>query len=304
MNRFLHLPVCLACLFMSSLSIAQQAEPREVLVTPIKGALFMLSGRGGNTVASVGDDGVLLIDADYAEYAQTYAEALAGLTILKEPPRFLVNTHWHFDHVGGNAHWGEQGTVILAHENVYQRMTTRQEMKAVNRIVEPSPPAALPVVTYGDSIAIRFNGDTLQAQHFPSGHTDGDTIVFFTEANVVHMGDHYWVGVYPFVDLDSGGNVLGYIANVEKALAMMDEQTIVVAGHNSRSLMSKQDMQRDLIVLKQTTSKIEALLKQGKSVEEITGQGLGPDYAAYGQGFINEGAWISFVANSLQASSL
>ncbi len=282
----------------ASVSMAQTDEKPRVTVTPVKGPLYMLAGRGGNVVASVGKDGVLLIDADYSEYAQAHAAALAELTDSQVAPRFLLNTHWHFDHSGGNGFWGEQGTVIMAHENIYQRMSTRQEMKALGRVVEPSPAAALPVVTYADAIAVRFNGDTLQVQHYPSGHTDGDSIVFFTEANVVHMGDHYFAGAFPFVDLGSGGNVLGYISNVESALKQMDEQTIVVPGHG-RSLMSKQDVQIDLTALKNSVSIIAELLQEGLGPEQIAERGLGPEYASYGAGFINEAAWISFVAGSL-----
>lgn len=299
MKKYAAIIAGLALFTASSFLQAEESDAPAVTVTPVKGSLYILSGRGGNVVASVGDDGILLIDSDYAEYAQAHADALADLTGADEVPQFLLNTHWHFDHVGGNAFWGEQGTVIMAHENIYQRMSTRQEMKAFDRVLEPSPPPALPVVTYADSIAVRFNGDTLQVQHYPSGHTDGDSIVFFTEANVVHMGDHYFVGAFPFVDLGSGGNVLGFIANVESALQMMDEQTLVVPGHNSRSAVSKQTLEGDLAVLKASVEGITAMLEQGKTVEQITQQGLGDKYADYGSGFITEAAWVGFVAGSL-----
>ncbi|KAA1188822.1 MBL fold metallo-hydrolase [Pseudohalioglobus sediminis] len=297
MNKTLSLVAGLGLVLVAGAAVAKEASSPSVNVTPIKGPLYMLKGRGGNVVASVGNDGVLLIDSDYAEYAEAHAEALAGLKSSEDAPRFLLNTHWHFDHVGGNFYWGEQGTVILAHENIYQRMSTRQEMKAFDRVVEPSPPAALPVVTYADAIAVRFNGDTLQVQHFPSGHTDGDSMVFFTEQNVVHMGDHYFAGAFPFVDLGSGGNVFGFIANVEKALTMMDENTVVVPGHGP--LSTRDDLQADLAAIKSSAEQVSKLLQEGKSVEDITAQGLGPDYADYGKGFIKEAAWISFVAGSL-----
>lgn len=297
MNKTLSLVAGLGLVLVAGAAVAKEASNPSVNVTPIKGPLYMLKGRGGNVVASVGNDGVLLIDSDYAEYAEAHAEALAGLKSSEDAPRFLLNTHWHFDHVGGNFYWGEQGTVILAHENIYQRMSTRQEMKAFDRVVEPSPPAALPVVTYADAIAVRFNGDTLQVQHFPSGHTDGDSMVFFTEQNVVHMGDHYFAGAFPFVDLGSGGNVFGFIANVEKALTMMDENTVVVPGHGP--LSTRDDLQADLAAIKSSAEQVSKLLQEGKSVEDITAQGLGLDYADYGKGFIKEAAWISFVAGSL-----
>ena len=297
MNKTISLVAGLGLVLVAGAAVAKEASSPSVNVTPIKGPLYMLKGRGGNVLASVGNDGVLLIDSDYAEYAEAHAEALAGLKSSEDAPRFLLNTHWHFDHVGGNFYWGEQGTVIMAHENIYQRMSTRQEMKAFDRVLEPSPPAALPVVTYADAIAVRFHGDTLQVQHFPSGHTDGDSMVFFTEQNVVHMGDHYFAGAFPFVDLGSGGNVFGFIANVEKALTMMDENTVVVPGHGP--LSTRDDLQADLAAIKSSAEQVSKLLQEGKSVEDITAQGLGPDYADYGKGFIKEAAWISFVAGSL-----
>ncbi|MEP5567956.1 MAG: MBL fold metallo-hydrolase [Halioglobus sp.] len=282
----------------ANLSFAQTEEAPKVTVTPIKGPLYMLDGRGGNLVASVGDDGVLLIDADYAPWAEAHAQAIAEIDPDAASPRFLLNTHWHGDHVGGNEHWGKQGTVIMAHENIYQRMSTRQEMKALGRVVEPSPAAALPVVTYEDSIAVRFNGDVIQVQHFPNGHTDGDSIVFFTEQNVVHIGDHVFENAFPFVDVGSGGNVIGYLKNLDKVLEMTDDQTIIVPGHGT-SLMSKQDLQQWVTMLKSSVSRVAALLKSGQTVEDIAENGLGAEYDSFGQGFIKEPMWIAFIAASL-----
>ncbi|TDG12745.1 MBL fold metallo-hydrolase [Seongchinamella unica] len=295
MNKILTVLASFAMSLAASASLAEDATGKQVQVTPIKGPLYMLTGQGGRVVASVGEDGVLLVDGDYAAWSDAYSVALEAIDADASAPRFMLNTHWHGDHTGNNGFWAEQGAVVMAHENIYRRMSTRQEMKARGTVVEPSPALALPVVTYEDSIAVRFNGDVIQAQHFPNGHTDGDSVMFFTEQNVVHVGDLFFVGAFPFVDLDSGGDVLGYIANVEQVLAMIDEDTLIVPGHG-KSLMTKQDYQAWVSAIKASVSLISALLEDGMTVDEVIERGLGTAYASYGQGFIKEDFWIRTVA--------
>ena len=286
--------ITLVCLAQAG--IAQDEKP-EVKVTALKGNLHLLQGRGGNVVASVGDDGILLVDDDYAEYAEAYEEALVGLGGDGATARFVINTHWHFDHVGGNNFWGERGAVIVAHHNVYERMSTRQEMKAFNRVVEPSPLAALPKVTFGDSLALRVNGGTIEVRHMPRGHTDGDSVVYFTSENLLHMGDHYFKDRFPFVDIGSGGNVFGFTANIEAALALADDDTVVIPGHGD--IADKADLKRYHDMLVSTSAMVKAKLEEGMTVEAITEAGLGDEWDSWGSGFINEERWISFIAGSL-----
>ncbi len=278
---------------------AQVAEgvPR-VQVTPIKGPLFELRGKGGNVVASIGEDGVLLIDSDYEEYAEAHEAALAALQVSPGAPRFLFNTHWHFDHVGGNLFWGEKGTLIAAHENVYQRMSTRQEMKIFDRVVEAAPRAAQPVITYEDEMVVNFNEDRIRAKHFPHGHTDGDSIIFFTAQNVVHMGDHLFKGAFPFIDIGSGGNALGLVENLRTVLGMINDETIIVPGHGE-GFLNKAELAAYTELLAGSVETVKAGLAAGKSAEEIAAAGLGPEYASFGNGFINTEAWVSFIAGSL-----
>ena len=294
MNRFTSLLCAAAMVFIAPLSLA--ADDTSVSVTPIKGGLYLLQGKGGNVVASVGEDGVLLVDSDYGEYAPAHDKALDELS--SEPARFLLNTHWHFDHTGGNQYWGERNSVIVAHENILKRMSTRQEMKALGRVVEPSPAPALPVVTYGDSLALHFNGDDIEVQHVPTGHTDGDSIVFFSRQNVVHVGDHMFVGGFPFVDISSGGNVFGYIRNLERVLAKVDDDAVIVPGHG-KNTVSKADLAAYHQLLVDSSNMVKDALAKGDSVEQITERGLGEQYDAYGKGFISEELWISFIAASL-----
>lgn len=272
-------------------------ESPGVALTPLTGPLYLLQGRGGNVVASVGDDGVLLVDGDYAEYAQAYRQAITRLTGTDQPARLVLNTHWHNDHTGANNYWGEQRSIIMAHENVRERMGSRQEIAALGRVVEASPAAALPLVTYGDAIALYFNDDDVEVQHYPTGHTDGDSVVYFSTANVVHMGDLFWKDRFPFVDLSSGGNVLGCIASVEAVLARVDDATVIVPGHGS--LANREDLQRYHRMLVTTSDTVKAALAAGDSVEDIAAAGLGDEWASWGAGFIDEAKWISFIAGSL-----
>ena len=301
MNRLasltLTLATGLAALAFIPLSAAAE-EPPAVSVTPLKGPLYLMQGRGGNVVVSIGDDGVLLVDDDYAPYAKAYQQAIAKLTQSDIEPRFVLNTHWHGDHTGSNIFWGERGAIIMAHTNVRQRMSTRQEMKALGRVVEPSPKVALPVVTYGDSLALHFNGDDIEVQYYPRGHTDGDSVVFYSRENVLHMGDLFFKDAFPFVDIGSGGDVFGYAANVEALLTRVDDSTLIVPGHGS--LANKADLVRFHQMLISTSTIVKSALEQGMTVEAITEQGLGQEWASWGKGFIDEAMWIRTVAASVQ----
>ena len=274
----------------------EDAEAPQVSTTPIKDGLFLLQGRGGNVVASVGEDGILIIDDDYPEYAEAYHQALKSLGDENSLPRFVVNTHWHGDHVGGNTYWGERGAVIIAHDNVYQRMSTRQEIKAFNRIIEPSPRIALPVVTYADSTLLRFNGEQIELNHFPNGHTDGDSIAFFVNANVVHMGDHFFKDRFPFIDISSGGNARQFTANLKAALERVDDKTVIVPGHGS--IADRADLQRYLNMLETTSALVIGKLEEGLSIDQVIEQGLGSEWSSWGEGFIKEDLWIQFIAQS------
>ena len=287
----------LACLLLCPLpGTAQEATP-QVSVSPLVGSLLLLQGRGGNVVASVGTDGVLIVDDDYAEYAAAYQKALDGLAGGKTAPTFVINTHWHFDHVGGNEYWGERNAIIVAHTTVRERMSTRQDMKAFNRVVEPSPAAALPVVTFDDSLALHFNGEAVEVRHYPRGHTDGDSMVFFTGQNLLHMGDHFFKDRFPFVDIGSGGNVFGFSENIAAALAVVDDNTVIVPGLGS--VADRADLQRYQEMLQTTTELVKQQLAQGVSVDAVIEQGLGEKWASWGEGFIKEDAWIRFIAGSL-----
>jgi glyoxylase-like metal-dependent hydrolase (beta-lactamase superfamily II) len=296
MNRLLTpLFLCASLLLSPCLAARPDAQDPSVTITPLKGGLQLLRGRGGNVLLSLGEDGILQVDTDYPEYAAAYEQAIKSLG--GERPRFIINTHWHGDHVGGNAFWGERDAVIVAHQAVRERMSTRQEMKRFQRIVEPSPAPALPLVTYADALVLHVNGDTVEVQHYPRGHTDGDSVVFFVEQNVVHMGDHMFNGAFPFVDLGSGGNVLAFTRNVAAILQRVDDQTIVVPGHGA--LASSADLQQYHQMLVETTAEVRAMASRSESREAILEQGLDDKWQSWGRGFIDEPSWIGFILDSL-----
>ncbi|MDX1733845.1 MAG: MBL fold metallo-hydrolase [Halioglobus sp.] len=278
--------------FMGNVNAQETAA--TVSAQPLGGALHLLSGRGGNVVASIGLDGVLLIDNDYADLGPAYEEVLAGLTESGIAPGFVINTHWHGDHTGNNEYWGNRGAVLVAHRNVRTRLSTPQEIAALKRKVDPSPVIALPIVTFSESLALHFNDDDIEVQHYPAGHTDGDSVVFYSRQNVVHMGDLFFKDRFPFVDLSSGGSIDGYIANVEAVLARIDDGAVIVPGHGS--LAGRDDLQRYLDMLRQTTSAVRAALQQGKSVEQVTAAGVGEQWDSWGAGFIDEASLIATIA--------
>ena len=264
-------------------SLAQDRFANVTIETvPVAGNISMLVGQGGNIGVSAGSDGILIIDDQFAPLADRIKAAIAALG--SDTPEFVLNTHFHGDHTGGNGEFGGD-SVIVAHENVRLRMAGGGQ-----------PAVALPVVTYGDDVSLHFNGEEITLIHMPAGHTDTDSVVMFTESNVIHMGDHFFNGGFPFVDLDSGGTVQGFISNLEKALSWIQDDTAVIPGHGP--LATKTDLLNFYNVVRDTAIAIRVMKSQRMSAEEIVAEGLGAEYESWGQGFINEERWIQTVYNS------
>lgn len=249
---------------------------------PVAGNVSMLVGSGGNIGVSAGDDGVLIIDDQYAPLSDRIRAALGELG--SDVPQFVLNTHFHGDHTGGNAEFGGEG-VIIAHENVRVRLAAGD-----------APAVALPIVTYDDDVSLHFNGEEITLIHMPSGHTDTDSVVMFADSNVIHMGDHFFNGGWPFVDLDNGGTVQGLLNNVELALSWIQDDTAVIPGHGP--LATKADLLNYYNVVSDTVTAIRVMKSRQMSLEEIVEAGLDPQYESWGQGFINEQRWIETVFNS------
>jgi cyclase len=262
-----------------------------VKVANISGNVYMLQGRGGNVGAIVGPEGILIVDDDYKAVSEKLSAALKELGAAT--PRFIFNTHWHGDHTEGNNFFGKD-SIIVAHTNVRKRMMDPPVI--FGQKTAPYASIALPIVTYNESMSIHFAGDEVRAVHYPNGHTDGDTIVFFTKANVVHLGDDFFVGRFPFVDIDSGGSVQGLLANLSTLLKQIPADAKLIPGHGPLATLSDLKTYRDAI--DDTAKMVQDAMKDKKTVDQIKKAGLPEKYASFGAGFIKTDAWIDTVYRS------
>jgi cyclase len=245
---------------------AQGIDSMEVETIPLSDNVSMLSTKaGGNLAVCVGDDGVFLVDAEYRQLNDKVRAAIAEIS--EQPVVYLFNTHWHFDHVGGNEYFAKGGSRIIAHENVRKRMAAGQLISVIDTEVPPSPPEALPVITYLDRITFYFNGEVITAIHVPNAHTDGDGIVHFANANVVHAGDIVFSLGYPFIDLSSGGSIDGMIAAVDRILELCDEDTKIIPGHGP--MLRKKELENYGAMLREFRDRIAKEIADGKGLEEI-----------------------------------
>ena len=289
-----HVMGILAASVMVASTAEAQVDWESVAVTATRVApgVYMVQGRGGNIGVSVGRDGVFLVDDQYAPLTDKVRAALRAITNIRV--RFAINTHWHRDHSGGNENMGNAGALLVAHENVRQRMSTDQLIEFYNLPVAPSPLEALPMITFTDEVTFYLNGEEIRAMHVAHAHTDGDAIIHFPRANVVHMGDTFFHGRYPFIDLSSGGSINGVITAAERVLEVSDENTRIIPGHGP--LASRADLQayRDMLVAIRT--RVQRMVAEGKSVDEIVGAGVTAEWdESLGHTAITPEAIVRFV---------
>ena len=259
---------------------------------------YMLVGAGGNIGLCVGEDAVFIIDDQFAPLAPKIKAAIAVIT--SKPVQFLLNTHFHFDHTGGNEAFGRDGALIVAHDNVCRRMTTDQLITFIGAKQPASPKAALPVITVAAELSFHINGDEVNAFHVPRAHTDGDLIVHFRKGDVVHMGDTFFNGMYPFIDTSSGGTADGVIAAADRVLALVTEKTKIIPGHGA--LANKAALQAYRNMLATVTQRIKALRAAGKSDDEIRAAKPAADQdAAFGGGFIKPEQFVQMMLNAVPA---
>jgi len=290
--------ICLSlalCLLVAVLCAQQPDFSKvEIKVTKVAGTVYMLQGMGGNIGVCAGEDGILIVDDQFAPLADKIRAALKGIT--DKPVKFVLNTHWHFDHTGGNANFGETAPII-AHENVRKRLQSGGSVKAFKMEIPPAPKAALPVVTFDDKLKVHINGEDIRAIHFPHGHTDGDIVVFFPQANVVHMGDDFFSGMFPFVDLESGGSVQGLIADIAQIIPMLPPDVKVIPGHGPLSNLD--DLKKFEDMLRGTTAAVAAAMKQGKSLDQMKQEKVLANYADWGKGMLNADIFTEIIYNDL-----
>jgi glyoxylase-like metal-dependent hydrolase (beta-lactamase superfamily II) len=277
---------------------AQQQDFSKVEIKAEKVAenLYMLTGSGGNIGLSVGKSGSFLVDDQFAPLTEKILAAIKAIT--PDPVRFVVNTHWHGDHTGGNENMGKAGAYVVAHENVRKRMSAEHFNATFQRTTPPSPEGALPVVTFAEGVTFYWNGEEIRVYHVPPAHTDGDSIVHFVKADVVHMGDLFFNGGYPFIDTSSAGRVDGVIGAAGRVLAGITDKTRIIPGHGP--LATKADLLAYRDVVKTVRDRIAKLKAEGKSVDEVLAAKPTVEYdAKWGTGFINAERLTRLVYESL-----
>ena len=286
-----------AALWAAAAAHAQQDFSKvEIRTTRITDSVYMMEGSGGNLGVSVGEDAVFVIDDQYAPLTERITAAIAKLS--PRPVKFVLNTHWHFDHTGGNENFGKAGAIIVAHDNVRKRMSTEQFIEFLRMNTKPSPKAALPLVTFHGSMTFHLNGDEIRAIHIPRAHTDGDSIVHFLKSDVIHMGDIYFNGFYPFIDTSSGGTIQGVIAACDQVLGIATDKTAIIPGHGPLSNRAELKAYRDMLAT--VLSRIQQMLTQGRKLEEITAAGVTRDLdEIWGKGFIKPDKFAEMLTMNL-----
>lgn len=273
----------------------------EIKATKVSGNIYMLEGAGGNIAASVGEDGIVIVDDQFAPLADKIQAALKGLGITDKPVRFVINTHYHGDHTGGNVPFANTGSTVIAQDNVRRRLEAGGAAGnggSVKMDVKPAEKAALPIITFEHDVTVHLNGEDIRALHFPSGHTDGDSIIFFPKNNVVHMGDDFVRYGFPFIDVASGGSVQGMISAMEKATAQLPPDVKVIPGHGALSNLD--DVREFVKMLKETSAAVQKGINEHKTLEQLKKEKvLGPWEKKWTGDFINADAFTETLYNSL-----
>jgi cyclase len=286
--------IAVGCL-CSGLAMGQQPDfsKVQIKVTKVSGNVYMLEGAGGNIGVSVGEDGIVIVDDQFAPLADKIRAALKGIS--EKPLRFIINTHYHGDHTGGNQPLHD--ATIVAHDNVRKRLASGRKGENGEPDTAPSPKEALPIVTFSHDVTLHVNGEDIRALHVPSGHTDGDSIVFFPKSNVVHMGDDFVTYGFPFVDLGAGGSVRGMAAALENVVKQLPADVKVIPGHGPVSGLN--DVRVFIKMLRDTLAVVDKGIKGGKTLEQLKQEKVLAPWQKYSGDFINSDRFIETLYNDL-----
>ena len=293
--------VLVLALFSAAIMAQQQDFSKvEMKVTKASGNIYMLEGAGGNIAASVGEDGIVIIDDEFAPLADKIQAALKNLGVTDKPVRFVINTHYHGDHTGGNVPFNNAGSTIIAQDNVRKRLENGVvagnggSIKIENK---PAEKAALPIITFEHDVTVHLNGEDIRALHFPAGHTDGDSIIFFPKNNVVHMGDDFVRYGFPFIDVSAGGSVQGMIAACEKVVTVLPADVKVIPGHGALSNLD--DVRAFTKMLKETSAVVQKALDAHKTLAQMKQEKILEPWQKFSGDFVNTDAFIETLYNSL-----
>jgi cyclase len=272
----------------------------QIKATKVSGNIYMLEGAGGNIAASIGEDGIVIVDDQFAPLADKIQASLKSLGITDKPVRFVINTHYHGDHTGGNTPFANSGSTVIAQDNVRKRMATGGTAGnggTIHMENKPAEKAALPIITFEHDVTVHLNGEDIRALHFPAGHTDGDSVIFFPKNNVVHMGDDFVRYGFPFIDVSSGGSVQGMIAAMEKATAQLPADVKVIPGHGQLSNLD--DVREFTKMLKETSAIVQKALDEHKSLAQMKQDKILEPWKKWSGDFVNADVFIETLYNSL-----
>jgi len=286
-----------ACAIAAAPAAAQQDFSKvEVKATKITNNIYMLTGAGGNIGLSVGEDAAFIVDDQFAPLTPKITAAIAQIT--PKPVKFVLNTHWHSDHAGGNENLGKAGALIVAHHNVRKRLNSDQVIDFFNLKSKPEPKDALPVITFSADMSFHMNGEEIRAIHMPNAHTDGDAVVHYMGSDVIHMGDIYFNGFYPFIDTGSGGSADGVVAACDRVLAVATDKTRIIPGHGPLSNPAEMKAYREMVAA--ISGRVKGLAAQGKTLDDIKAAKVTADFdEKWGKGFIKPERFVEMLAGPL-----
>lgn len=292
MHRKFNIVIATACALLVVLANFALADDVEVKAVPVTDQIYMVTGKGGNIGLFIGEDGTFLIDDQFAPLTEKILTAVKSVG--GEHPKFLINTHYHGDHTGGNENLGKEGTLIFSHHNVRERLSSGSFIMAFNNKRDPVAKEGLPVVTFSEDIVFHLNGDTVEVVHIPHAHTDGDSFIHFKNANVIHAGDILFNGFYPFIDVQHGGSLKGMIKAAGHLLALTDDNTRIIAGHGPVATRSDLTSYRNMLAI--AYERLKGLKESGKSAEEaVAEKPLADLEETWGGGLFSGDRWIEII---------